>query len=95
MNDTRIGRNAVVNRAIVDKNVVIGRVAQIGYGDDYTANNNYPFTMEDGLTVVGKGSRVPSEVRIGRNCVIGSGVTEDAFANDFVASGSVLQTHGA
>ena len=93
MNDTRIERDAVVNKAIIDKNVVIGRGAHIGFGDDFTPNKRYPNCLADGITVIGKSSRIPSEVRVGRNCIIGSNVNEDHFRTDYINSGLVLHSY--
>jgi glucose-1-phosphate adenylyltransferase len=53
-----IGRNAVVHRAILDKNVVVPDGAQIGM--DSEADDARGFTVsEGGVTVVAKGVRVP------------------------------------
>ncbi|MCL5263986.1 MAG: glucose-1-phosphate adenylyltransferase [Chloroflexi bacterium] len=93
MNDTRIERDAVVNKAILDKNILVGTKAHIGFGDDFTPNRRYPKCLFDGITVVGKNSRIPPEVQIGRNCIIGSNITEDDFRTDFIASGLVLNRY--
>jgi glucose-1-phosphate adenylyltransferase len=52
-----IGANAVVQRAILDKDVVIASGATVGV--DHDADRNRGFTVTDtGITVVGKGVRV-------------------------------------
>ena len=52
-----IGANAVVQRAILDKDVVIAPGATVGV--DHDADRNRGFTVTDtGITVVGKGVRV-------------------------------------
>ncbi|MBI2953817.1 MAG: glucose-1-phosphate adenylyltransferase [Chloroflexi bacterium] len=93
MNDTRIESDAVVNKAIVDKNVVVGRAAYIGFGDDFTPNKRYPNCLENGITVVGKNSRIPPSVRVGRNCIIGSNVDEQHFRSGHIGSGLVLNRY--
>jgi len=56
MQGTRIGKNARVRRAIIDKNVVIGNGAVIGYDQ---ASDKERFTVsESGVVVVPKGSVV-------------------------------------
>ena len=52
-----IGANAVVQRAILDKDVVVAPGATVGV--DHDADRNRGFTVTDtGITVVGKGVRV-------------------------------------
>jgi glucose-1-phosphate adenylyltransferase len=81
MNDTWIGPGAVLDRVIVDKNVVIGRGTQLGSGDDYgTPNAAQPDRLYTGITVVGKGAHIPGGIRIGRNVVIQTNTREQAFA---------------
>ena len=70
LNDTVIESGAVVDRCIVDKNVVIGAEAQVGSGDDNTPNADAPERINTGLTLVGKGSEIPPKFFVGRNVVI-------------------------
>jgi glucose-1-phosphate adenylyltransferase len=53
----RIGRGAVVRRAIIDKRVVIPPGAQIGVDHERDRQNGYTIS-ESGVTVIGKGDRV-------------------------------------
>ena len=86
LTDCEIGPEATVDRAILDKNVVVGEGAHIGSGMDYTPNHINP-GLCTGITLVGKNTRLPAGIRAGRNCVIFSDLTEDDFLADFVASG--------
>jgi len=86
--DATIERDAVINRSIIDKQVWIGDGAQIGYGDDTTPNQEDPQLLASGLTLIGKGAKVPKGIKIGRNCKIGCWVEEDDYPSDFIASGS-------
>jgi glucose-1-phosphate adenylyltransferase len=52
----RIGRNAVVRNAILDKNVVVPDGAKVGV--DPTADRSRFTVTASGITVVGKGIRV-------------------------------------
>jgi glucose-1-phosphate adenylyltransferase len=54
----RVGRHAVVRRAIVDKNVVIPENARIGLDPEEDRANGLTVT-ESGLVVIGKGQVVP------------------------------------
>jgi glucose-1-phosphate adenylyltransferase len=53
MPGVRIGRNAVVRRAILDKNVVIPDGAQIGV--DLERDRQLYTVSEGGIVVIGKG----------------------------------------
>jgi glucose-1-phosphate adenylyltransferase len=67
MNDVRIGRGAVVRRAIIDKRVVVPPGAQIGVDHALDRANGYTVS-ESGVTVIGKGDRVaPSESSVTRS----------------------------
>jgi glucose-1-phosphate adenylyltransferase len=89
MHDTFVGRNAVLDRAIVDKQVRIGDGAIIGHGDAAAPNRACPDHLAHGLTVVGKGAQLPAGIRIGRNARIGAFVTEADFG-DHVPAGGVV-----
>ncbi len=85
--DCDIEAGAFVDRAILDKNVVVGEGAHIGFGTDYTPNRLNPQGLNTGLTLVGKNTHLPAGLRVGRNCVIYSDLTQDDFLADFIASG--------
>lgn len=87
LTDSDIAPGAVIDRAILDKNVVVGEGAHIGYGMDYTPNYLTPDSLHTGISLVGKNSRLPAGLRVGRNCVIHSDLEEDDFLTDVVASG--------
>ena len=90
MNDTVIAANARIERAIIDKNVYVGDGAEIGYGVDNVPNRLHPERLNTGLTVIGKGARIPGGIKIGHNVIINPDVAEEQFPNDFIASGETL-----
>jgi glucose-1-phosphate adenylyltransferase len=61
--DCEIGPGAIVERAILDKNVVVGARAHIGCLSS---------EIEDSPTLIGKNARLPAALRVDRPCVIGS-----------------------
>ena len=75
MFDSIIRSGAVVDRAILDKEVVIGQGAIVGDGPDFdTPNRQEPGRLNTGITVVGKRAVVPRGARIGRNVKVAAGV---------------------
>jgi glucose-1-phosphate adenylyltransferase len=58
LHNTRIGRNAVVENAILDKNVDVPEGAVIGVDKEHDRARGF-VVSEDGITVVGKGQAVP------------------------------------
>ena len=85
-----IGGSAVVDRAILDKNVFVGRGARLGVGDDATPNVDCPEHLSTGLTIVGKGSRLPDGIVVGRNCRVAPDLVERHFTAAVLPSGAVM-----
>jgi glucose-1-phosphate adenylyltransferase len=90
MNDSVIEAGARVERAVIDKGVLVHEGAEIGYGVDNIPNRQYPGRLNTGLTVVGKGARVPAGIKIGHNVIINPHIHEEQFNTDFVASGETI-----
>lgn len=88
LHDTIIAEDAIVHRSIIDKECYIGPGCWIGCGEDYTPNKDTPSYLDCGITVVGKGARLPPGLRVGRNCKIDPAVQESDFSTLFIPSGS-------
>ena len=58
LHNTRIGRHAVVENAILDKNVEVPEGAQVGVDKDRDRARGFTVSP-GGITVVGKGQLVP------------------------------------
>jgi glucose-1-phosphate adenylyltransferase len=89
MHDTWIGPGAVLDRAIVDKEAVIGAEARVGHGTEMPPNRACPEHLSSGLVVVGKRARLPEGITIGRNARIGAAVAEGDFTAPVPAGGVV------
>jgi glucose-1-phosphate adenylyltransferase len=91
MNDTWIGPGAVLDRVIVDKQVVVGSGARLGFGDDLTVPNKLqPDKINTGVSVVGKGAHLPPGISIGRNVVINADRDAEDFPGGDVPSGETI-----
>jgi glucose-1-phosphate adenylyltransferase len=87
MFDSVIGSRAVIDRAILDKEVTVGAGAIVGEGPDDTPNKAEPGRLNTGITVVGKQATIPRGARIGRNVRIGEGVRTADFIKKVIAGG--------
>ncbi len=85
MTDAVIEPGAVVDHSIVDKRVVVGRGAHIGFGTDFTENAESKIST--GISVVGKNTLIPPNLKVGRNVVIGSDLNDDHFSGETIHSG--------
>ena len=89
MHDTVVSRGAVLDRAILDKEVQVGAGARLGVGDASVPNRVCPEHLSSGLLLVGKGAELPEGVSVGRNARIGAGVTRDRITSDIPPGGVV------
>ena len=87
MFDSVIGSRAVVDRAILDKEVTVGAGAIVGEGPDDTPNQAEPGRLNTGITVVGKQATIPRGARVGRNVRIGEGVRIADFVKKVIRGG--------
>jgi glucose-1-phosphate adenylyltransferase len=92
MFDTHIRAGAVVDRAILDKEVNVGPNAIVGTGNDFdTPNIDEPERLNTGITVVGKRAVIPASARIGRNVRIAGDVRPADFKSKRVPSGGSVE----
>jgi len=81
LTDTSIEAGATVERCIIDKEAVIGHDSRVGEITD---------AADLGITVVGKGARIPAKFTVGRGATVASEATADDFAEftDHIVPGS-------
>lgn len=89
--DTVIGAGSVVDHAILDKEVIVGKNCQIGVGDDLTPNKLEPTRLNSGITLIGKRVHLPDNLKVGRNCKIGTDLRPEDFPSDTLASGETIE----
>ena len=89
--DCVIEKGASVDLAILDKRVRVGRNGVIGFGEGHDVVNRLkPSHLYTGITLVGKNVQVPENMKIGRNCIIHSGVTDESYLTDLIKDGASL-----
>jgi glucose-1-phosphate adenylyltransferase len=90
MTDAVIDEMAVVDRAIIDKNVHVGARTRVGVGQDVHVPNEIEPRLNTGITLIGKNTVIPPSINIGRNCVVVSDTQSSAFQNHSVESGQTV-----
>src|SRR6476619_3717289 len=96
MFDSVIRSGAVVDRSILDKEVVVGQRAIVGDGPDFdTPNRQEPSRLNTGITVVGKRAIIPRGTRIGRNVKVAGDVKATDFISKVVRNGASVEAGGA
>lgn len=86
-----IHSGAVVDRCILDKEVTVGPGAVVGIGDPGVPNKERPDIVNTGITILGKRTVIPGNLRVGRNVVIGPGVSEELEGLTELESGASIR----
>jgi glucose-1-phosphate adenylyltransferase len=89
LNGCKINENCKLEKVILDKNCVISQGATIGITGDNTPNVEKPDLLYSGITVLAKGTNIPSGVSVGKNCRIFN--TSKIDINTTIDSGSTLR----
>lgn len=66
-NSAKIGDNVQIERAVIDKKVIIKDNVKIGFSDDFTANKERPDLLYSGVNIFAKHAKVPEGTNIPRN----------------------------
>jgi glucose-1-phosphate adenylyltransferase len=91
LNGVQVLPGAIVENCIIDKHTVIGANAMVGFGDDFTPNQENPSLLSTGITCLGKHLQVPANMVIGRNCRIFQTADLSKIEDHIVPSGSTLR----
>ena len=95
MEGCHIGKNAVIDRCIIDQNTKIGDNVIMGTGDNIP-NEGKPHIYNTGITVIGSSTTVPDGIEVGKNCVIYGPTKADNYTDNKLPSGqSVIILEGA
>ena len=89
MNNTMIGDNCELDKAIVAENVVLSDNILLGVGDD-VANETHPDIYRNGLVCIGERSVLPAGLQVGKNTCIYGVTTEEDYQDLNFPSGKTL-----
>ena len=76
MNETQIGKNCEISKAIIAENVTVEDEVKLGVGDE-VPNETDPHIYNNGLVTIGEKSVIPKGVSVGKNSVV-SGITKES-----------------
>ncbi len=89
MNQTQIGENCELYKAIVAENVTIGNNVRLGIGEE-VPNETAPHIYNHGIVTIGEKSVIPNGITVGKNTVIFGVTTDKDYENSCFASGKSL-----
>ena len=89
MNETYIGKNCELNKAIIAENVTIKDNVKLGVGEE-VPNETDPHIYNNGMVTIGEKSIVPDGITIGKNSVVFGVTTSEDYENGHLASGKTL-----
>jgi glucose-1-phosphate adenylyltransferase len=89
MNETYIGKNCELNKAIVAENVEIKDNVRLGIGEE-VPNETDPHIYNHGMVTVGEKSVIPSGITVGKNSVVFGVTKPEDYENGYLASGKTL-----
>ena len=89
MNQTQIGENCVLEKAIVAENVSIGKNVYLGEGEE-KENETAPHIYNHGIVTVGEKSVIPEGISVGKNAVVFGTTTAADYENSRLESGKTL-----
>ncbi len=91
LHDCVIEEGAVVDLAILDKKVRVGRGAVVGRGDTRdTPNIKFPDHLYTGISLVGKEAAIPAGTFVGRNCIVNPWCQQEDFKGKVLQDGETI-----
>ena len=93
MNETQIGSNCELYKAIVAENTVIGDDVKLGIGEEED-NETDPHIYNHGIVTVGEKSVVPQGVTVGKNSVVFGVTSAEDYVDGTLPSGRTLNKAG-
>lgn len=89
--DCTIERDATVDQAILDKQVLVNTGAAVGYGRGYnTPNRSFSKHLFTGITLVGREVVLPAGMVIGRNCIVNPWTPKESFRSLRMEDGETM-----
>jgi glucose-1-phosphate adenylyltransferase len=87
--DSVVESGASVLKTLSDNEVFFGKECEIGKGEE-VPNQNAPDILSSGITLIGRGTKIPEKQVIGKNCIISPGLRQSDFVERKIDSGKDL-----
>lgn len=89
MNETYIGKNCELYKAIIAENVTVNDNVKLGIGEE-APNETDPHIYNNGMVTIGEKSVIPKGIQVGKNSVIFGITKPEDYADGCLASGKTL-----
>ncbi len=89
MNETYIGKNCELYKAIIAENVTVNDNVKLGIGEE-APNETDPHIYNSGMVTIGEKSIIPNGVQVGKNSVIFGVTKSEDYPDGYLASGKTL-----
>ncbi len=89
MNETYIGKNCELYKAIIAENVTVNDNVKLGIGEE-VPNETDPHIYNNGMVTIGEKSVIPKGIQVGKNSVIFGITKPEDYADGCLASGKTL-----
>ena len=89
MNETSIGKDCELYKAIIAENVVVNDNVKLGIGKE-APNETDPHIYNSGMVTIGEKSVIPKGIQVGKNSVIFGVTKPEDYDNGYLASGKTL-----
>lgn len=93
MDNTVIGDNCDITKAIIAESVRIDNGVILGKGEE-KENDTAPHIYNHGIVTIGEKSTIPSSISIGKNCMVFGETTKADYQNNSLESGKTLNKVG-
>jgi glucose-1-phosphate adenylyltransferase len=90
MHDCLVEEGAFLERVIIDKRVTIGHNCRIS-GRATTPNHEFPGHLKEGLTLIGKGASIPSQLQVQGNVIIFPWTDASDFTSRQIKEGETVR----
>ena len=91
MQDSQIQAGAQIEESILDKLVKVGENTVLGTGSGDLPNKEKPHHLSNGMVVVGKGSEVPSNFKIGKNSILHPKLVPNDYRGNDIPPGETIR----
>ena len=90
MTNVSVGEDCYVENAIISENAIIKDGVKIGIGEK-VENEEFPNIYNHGITVIGEGTIIPPQMKIGKNCSISNFLNVEEMGINSLESGKNLK----